>query len=104
MPALLPHIDVFWTADPRLSRAATLEAMAARRAIVGDESDWDALSGDAGLTVAPGDRAQRAIATRRLLDNPSSRSQLGEAARRRVEQEFSAERMATAYRGAYLGK
>lgn len=103
VPALLPHFDVFWTADPRHSRAATLEAMAAGRPIVCDESDWCAEHLESVLAVPARDRAKRAIATRRLLDEPETSSQLGQAARKQAEQAYSPVRMAAAYRAAYVG-
>jgi rhamnosyl/mannosyltransferase len=46
-----------------------------------------------GLLVKPGDPGALAEALNRLLDDPMLRSSFGSAARRRVEQEFSADRM-----------
>ena len=48
-----------------------------------------------GLLVPPGDPEALAAALGRLLGDPQLRARLGDAARRRVEQEFSAEGMVT---------
>ncbi|HET7232102.1 MAG TPA: glycosyltransferase [Longimicrobium sp.] len=50
--------------------------------------------GETGLTVPPGDPAALAAALSTLLGDPALRRRMGEAARRRVETELSAERMA----------
>jgi hypothetical protein len=52
------------------------------------------LDGVTGFTVAPRDSEALAAKIQRLLDNPLLRARFGEAGRRRVEEEFSADRMA----------
>jgi glycosyltransferase involved in cell wall biosynthesis len=49
--------------------------------------------GETGLTVPPADAGALAAAIGALLDNPALRDRLGRAARRRVVEEFSADRM-----------
>jgi glycosyltransferase involved in cell wall biosynthesis len=45
--------------------------------------------GDAGVLVPPGDAVALASAIAELLEDPARREELGEAARRRIEQQFS---------------
>jgi glycosyltransferase involved in cell wall biosynthesis len=105
VPELLAASDVF--ALPSLyegSSLAVLEAMAARRAVVSSSiSGTDELIEDGrdGLLVAPGDAAALAAALRRLLGDPALRDGLAEAGRKRVEAEFTRERMASRVAGVY---
>ncbi len=73
-----------------------LEAMAAARPVVGTRTgglDEIIEDGVTGFLVKPGDKADLARQTRRLLDDPALAERLGEAGRHRVLEHFSAARM-----------
>lgn len=103
--AVLARTDVFaltseWEGLP----ISAIEAMAAARPVlltdVGGCRDLVA-DGDAGLVVPSGDRAAIAAALVELLSDPERARALGEAARRRVVDSFSLERMTRAYESIY---
>jgi glycosyltransferase involved in cell wall biosynthesis len=80
------------------------EAMACGRAVVATDVGGieELLGGDgsAGLLVPPGDPSALAEAVSRLLADPLCREQLGTAARRRIETQFSLDRMVDGYESA----
>ncbi len=83
---------------------AILEAMAARRAIVGTRAGGipEAIDdGKTGLIVPPRDPAKLGHALARLITDASLRKAMGEAGRGRVEAEFSVEACAAAYAAFY---
>jgi len=74
-----------------------LEAMAHGRAVVATPVGGTpevVADGETGLLVPPRDPDALADALRRLLDDPDLRRRMGEAGRRRVAADFTAERMA----------
>jgi glycosyltransferase involved in cell wall biosynthesis len=73
---------------------ALLEAMAAELAVMatGVGGNLDAVvDGESGILVRPRDPRGLAAALKRLADDPTLRRRLGEAARTRVEEQFSLE-------------
>ena len=71
--------------------------------IVTDVGDSAALVGDTGRVVPPGDPQALAAAWEDLLAaGPAVREQLGAAARRRIESEFSLPKMVSKYEELYL--
>jgi glycosyltransferase involved in cell wall biosynthesis len=75
---------------------AALEAMAAGRPVVATRVPELAelvTDGETGCLVPPGDKASLARATRFLLDDAALARRLGDAARRRAEEQFGAARM-----------
>src|SRR5262249_47302728 len=77
-------------------RGAALEAMAAGRPVVANALPGLAelvVDGQTGSLVKPGDKPQRARATRLLLDDPGRARALGEAGRRPAEEAFGVARL-----------
>ncbi|MGB8849879.1 MAG: glycosyltransferase [Candidatus Acidiferrales bacterium] len=75
-----------------------LEAMACRKPVISTNLPtgvpWVNQSGTTGLVVSPSNVAELAGAIQRLLANPGLREDMGEAGRRRVEENFTSEKMA----------
>jgi len=98
VPALLGQFDVFWQASDREGTAsAVMEAMAAGLPVVA--SDIPAhrqlvLPDRTGVLVGVGDRAAFAAATHKLLDDPALAARFSDAARQRIAEHHTAERMA----------
>ncbi|MGE0647985.1 MAG: glycosyltransferase [Alphaproteobacteria bacterium] len=82
---------------------ALAEGMAcALPAVATDVGDARRIVGDTGLVVPPRDAAAFASAIRRLLDEPPEvRVSRGQAARQRIEQEFSLARFVAAHEALY---
>ncbi len=83
---------------------AVLEAMAARRAVVGTQAGGipEAIDdGKTGLIVPSRDSTALGAALARLIADVTLRTSMGEAGRARVEAEFSLEACATAYAAFY---
>ena len=97
VPALLGASTV--AVMPSLNEAmpnALLEAMAAGAPTVATRvggTPEAMTSGDTGLLVPPGDARALETAISRMLDEPVMAAALGHAARRRIEQRFSLQRM-----------
>jgi glycosyltransferase involved in cell wall biosynthesis len=83
---------------------AVLEAMAAGRPVVATavggnpEAIRDA---ETGILVPPGQSAELAASVSRLLGDPARVNALGRAARMRVQERFSVERMVAEYEALY---
>jgi glycosyltransferase involved in cell wall biosynthesis len=107
VPGLLKSADVLvhaslWEGMPN----AVLEAMAARRPVVGTavEGTEDlVVPGRTGWLVPPGDVAALRRALIEAADSPEYRRRYGEAGRLRVEQEFSLDRTVAAYEHLWAG-
>jgi glycosyltransferase involved in cell wall biosynthesis len=83
---------------------AALEAMAAGRPVVAARLPALAevvADGETGLFFRPGDKADLARQTRRLLDDPARGRAMGEAGRRRAAEQFPADRMAERFADLY---
>jgi glycosyltransferase involved in cell wall biosynthesis len=94
----LERAEVVWVPSLRPGGVgAALGAMAAGRPVVAsalpDLAEVVA-GGETGFLVPPGDKAELARRTRRLLEDAGLRERLGEAGRRRAEEHFSARRLA----------
>lgn len=104
--SLLAQLDVFVLASRFEGMPyALLEAMAAGCAVVATDvtGSNDAVEdGRSGLLVLPDDAPALAAAITDLLRDPTKRGLLGEAARKRVAEEFSLDRMAAAHDDLYL--
>lgn len=101
--------DIFAAADVYIAPSrregvsyALLEAMGAGLpTVVADGPGSPEVVGGAGVVVPAGDVGALADALRRLATDPALRTKLGEAARRRVADEFSLERFLAATGRAY---
>ncbi|MFO0901399.1 MAG: glycosyltransferase [Pirellulales bacterium] len=97
VPQLMPLFDCFWLASGYEGQSnALMEAMRAGvPPIVSDiPGNRDLVEHDqSGLLVRVGDTAAYARAAKRLFDEPETARRLGAAARQRMLEEFSVERM-----------
>ena len=97
VPRLLAGLDLVWHGSDRTAQpGAILEAMAAGRPVVTIDTPAHReliTSGESGLLVPMGDRAEFGRATDRLLTDSALARRLGEAARHRVLSEFTVEKM-----------
>jgi glycosyltransferase involved in cell wall biosynthesis len=105
VPRLMPHFDVLWSTSgyEGLSNVI-LEAMAAAVPIVATDIPGTRELVEANVTgylVPVGDRAAFAKYTERLLNDAALAAQLSAAARRRVEEEFSVEKMIARHAALY---
>ncbi len=82
-----------------------LEAMACGRPVISTDVpsgvSWVNQHGRTGLVVRAGDAGDLAVAIQKLLDEPALRSRMGDAARQRVEREFSMTRLRDRMRELY---
>lgn len=81
-----------------------LEAMACATPVVGSRVGgikWSVADGETGLLVPPRDLEALAASLRRLLSDGPLREKMGRAARRRVEELFTWERVATGAEAAF---
>ncbi|MGC8827809.1 MAG: glycosyltransferase [Anaerolineae bacterium] len=108
LPALYHACDVFVLPASQRSEAfgtVLLEAMACGKPVIttelGTGTSWVNRHGETGLVVPPADPDALAEAVRALLANADLRRRMGEAARRRVEEEFALERMAAGVERIY---
>ncbi|MBC7242519.1 MAG: glycosyltransferase [Anaerolineae bacterium] len=108
LPAYYHACDVFVLPASQRSEAfgtVLLEAMACGKPVIttelGTGTSWVNRHGETGLVVPPADPDALAGAIRTLLSNPDLRRRMGEAARRRVAEEFTLERMAAGVERIY---
>jgi glycosyltransferase involved in cell wall biosynthesis len=106
-PAVMAGLDLLvHTSRAEPFGLVLIEAMAARRPVVAFADGGVpevVVHGRTGLLVAPGDIAGLAAAIQHLLCDPVARARMGRAGRARVEQLFTAERMARAVEAVYDG-
>jgi len=104
--ALMKRFEVFCL--PSLSEglsSAILKAMANRLAVVSTNTGGipELVSdGLTGLLVPPGDPQKLAAALGRLLGDPDLRKRMGEAGRKRIEDQFTASQKLNAIENSYL--
>jgi len=103
VPRLLGSADVFVLMSQREGLSfALLEAMAhGLPSIVADIRENVEAVGDSGIFVPYGDTDAVARAFQRMAKDTAGRSRMGDRARQRVREEFSAERMIEATRTVY---
>jgi len=104
MPSVYASLDVMVSASRQEGLPiAILEGMASRRALVATAVGAvpTVVDNRTGVLLSAGDEAALAAAIVGLLREPERREQLGTAARRLIEDEFSAERMTAEYLNVY---
>jgi glycosyltransferase involved in cell wall biosynthesis len=97
IPAILAQLECFWLASSYEGQSnALLEAMQMGIPVIATDIPGNrdlVVENQTGHLVPVGDRAEFARWTHYLLDEPSERQRLGQAARNRVATEFSVRRM-----------
>jgi len=104
IPAVLASMDVaVLTSDSESLSNVILEAMAARLPVVAYRVGGNAelVSEQRGALVAAGNEGEFADAVQRLLTQPALREQMGTAARKFVEENFSLEQVRSRYQELY---
>ncbi|MCL5961424.1 MAG: glycosyltransferase [Chloroflexi bacterium] len=110
LPSLYHACDVFVLPASHRSEAfgiVQLEAMACGKPVVctelGTGTSWVNLHGQTGLVVPPANPRALSESINRLIEDGEWRTQLGRAARERVEREFTKERMVERMVEVYRG-
>lgn len=105
VPRLLPHFDVLWLASEYEGLPnVVLEAMAAGVPVVASDIPGNrdlVIPGETGYLVPVGDRAAYAREARAILDDAELARRFGDAARRRVLEGFTVERMIERHAALY---
>lgn len=108
LPAYYHACDIFVLPASLRSEAfgtVLLEAMACGKPVIttelGTGTSWVNRHGETGLVVPPADPDALKEAIRSLLADADARHRMGEAARRRVEESFTLERMAAGVERVY---
>ena len=105
IPAILAGTDIFVL--PSYSEGlsnALMEAMASGCACVATDVGGNAFliqNGISGLLFPAGDREALASHIRRLIGDPAKRRDIGAAARKRIEEQFSWEKIGKMYKGFF---
>jgi glycosyltransferase involved in cell wall biosynthesis len=105
---ILPHVDVLWDGSENTGQSsAILEAMAAGVPVVASDTAANraiVVENETGFLIPLGTRAWRAARARctdRIFNDSALAARLGTAARSRVAERFSGERMAQDYEKLY---
>jgi len=105
VPRFLPHLDVLWSTSGYEGQSnAVLEAMAAAVPVVATDIPGTrdlVLPESTGYLVPVGDRAGFARWTNKLLDDAELARRLGQAGRRRVQRDFTVEKMVRCHAELY---
>jgi len=105
VPRFLPHLDVLWSTSGYEGQSnAVLEAMAAGVPVVATDIPGTrdlVLPESTGYLVPVGDRAAFARWTNKLLDDAALAKRLGQAGRRRVQRDFTVEKMVRCHAELY---
>tara|TARA_R110002049_G_scaffold2750_2_gene21559 strand:+ start:376801 stop:377913 length:1113 start_codon:yes stop_codon:yes gene_type:complete len=105
---LLPHAAAFWLGSEYEGQSnALIEAMQAGVPVVASDIAGNrdlVIEGQTGRLVALGDRADFARQTNDLLENPAQSLQLANAARQRIENDFSVQAMVDSHANLYRKK
>lgn len=105
VPRLLPHFDCLWLGSEYEGQSnAIMEAMSAGVPVVATDIPGNRdliVPGETGYLVPVGDRAGLARWTNLLLDDAALAARLGSSAKRRMQAEFSVERMVARHAELY---
>ncbi|HLA86155.1 MAG TPA: glycosyltransferase [Thermoguttaceae bacterium] len=102
---LVPHFDALWSTSGYEGQSnAVMEAMSAGVPVVATDIPGTrdlVVDGETGYLFRVGDRAALAKQTNRILDDAALARHLGDAARRRMREEFTVEKMIERYADLY---
>ena len=102
---LLPHAGLFWIGSEYEGQSnSVIEAMQAGVPVVASDIPGNrelVIDGVTGRVVPLGDRAEFARQSNVLLDDPDLAGQYGLAAQRRIETEFTVEKMVQSHADLY---
>jgi glycosyltransferase involved in cell wall biosynthesis len=105
VPRLLPHFDCLWLGSAYEGQSnAIMEAMAAGIPVVATDIPGNrdlVVHETTGYLVHVGDRGAFGRVTQSILDDPQLRQRLGQAAKERMQREFSVERMVQGHARLY---
>jgi glycosyltransferase involved in cell wall biosynthesis len=105
VPRLMAHFDCLWLASAYEGQSnAIMEAMACGVPVVASDIPGNrdlVVHGETGYLTPIGDRAAIARHTNRLLDDSALAERLGRAGQMRIAQEFSVDKMVSAYAALY---
>jgi glycosyltransferase involved in cell wall biosynthesis len=105
VPRIMLHLDCLWLGSEYEGQSnAVMEAMTAGVPVVASDIAGNrdlVVPGETGMLFPVGDRAELARCTRELLDDPEMARRFSEAARRRMREEFSIEKMVSRYAALY---
>jgi len=102
---LVPHFDVLWSTSAYEGQSnAIMEALSAGVPVVATDVPGTrdlVVDGQTGYLFPVGNRAMLAKHTNRILDDADLARRLGDAARRRMAEEFTVDKMVGAYAALY---
>jgi glycosyltransferase involved in cell wall biosynthesis len=102
---LMPHADLFWIGSEYEGQSnSVIEAMQAGVPVVASDIPGNrdlVIDGETGKLVSLGDRADFARQSNVLLDDPGGAQKLAQAAQKRIERDFTVDKMVQSHIDLY---